>query len=352
MALTKEPDEASAVRLERLRRELAERREQLAALTERWHTEKEHITKISTAKEELERLRGEAERAERDLDLARASELRYGRIPELEQQLAAATAALATAQAQRNLSAVTARRWGELASRNVVSQQAEDERRGDLAAREAMMAEATANVNRLRALLGFNRLVAPFDGTVTSRATEVGALIVAGDTRSPPLFTISDKSRLRIYVRVPQAFAGAVAPGLKAQFTVPDRPDRVFGAELERSADAVDVQSGTMLVQLVADNAEGLLKPGSYAQVRLELPPSAAAAAVRVPASALIFRREGTAVAVVNSEGVVEIRPVRIAQDLGAELEIDSGLSLGDWIIDSPSDAIRSGDRVRMNRPG
>ena len=272
--------------------------------------------------------------------------------PELEQQLAAATAALATAQAQRNLSAVTARRWGELASRNVVSQQAEDERRGDLAAREAMLAEAAANVNRLRALLGFNRVVAPFDGIVTSRATEVGALIVAGDTRSSPLFTISEMSRMRVYVRVPQAFAGAVVPGLRAGFTVPDQPDRVFAADLERSAGAVDEQSGSMLVQLVADNAEGLLKPGSYAQVRLELPPSAASAAVRVPASTLIFRREGTAVAVVNGEGVVEIRPVRIAQDLGAELEIGTGLSLGDWVIDSPSDAIRSGDLVRVNRPG
>jgi RND family efflux transporter MFP subunit len=272
--------------------------------------------------------------------------------PELEQQLAAATAALATTRAQRDLSAVTARRWGQLATRAIVSQQAEDERRGDLAAKEAMQAEAAANVNRLRALLSFNRVVAPFDGTVTSRGTEVGALIVAGDTRSPPLFTISDKSRLRIYVRVPQAFAGAIVPGLEARFTVPDQPDRVFTAELQRSADAMDVQSGTMLVQLVADNADGLLKPGSYAQVQLDLPASATSSAVRVPASALIFRREGTAVAVVNGDGVVEIRPVRIAQDLGAELEIGSGLKLSDWVIDSPSDAIRSGDRVRVNQPG
>ena len=272
--------------------------------------------------------------------------------PELEQQLAAATAALATAQAQRNLSAVTARRWGELASRNVVSQQAEDERRGDLSAREAMLAEATANVNRLRALLGFNRVIAPFDGTVTSRATEIGALIVAADTRSTPLFTVSDKSRLRVYVRIPQAFAGSIVPGIKARFTVPDYPDRVFTAELQRSADAMDVQSGTMLVQLVADNADGSLKPGSYAQARLELPPSAGAATVRVPASTLIFRRDGTAVAVVDGDGVVEIRPVRIAQDLGAELEIGAGLGLDDRVVDSPSDAIRTGDRVRVNQPG
>jgi RND family efflux transporter MFP subunit len=270
--------------------------------------------------------------------------------PEVDQQLAAATAALATAQAQLDLAAVTARRWDQLASRNVVSQQAADERRGDFAAREAMRNEAAANVNRLRALISFNQVVAPFDGVVTSRATDVGALIVAGDTRSPPLFTISDKSRLRVYIRVPQAYAGAVGPGLKAQFTVPDLPDQIFTAELARVADALDVQSGAMLVQLISDNRSGLLKPGGYAQVRLELPLSASGTVVRVPASALIFRKEGMAVAVVGSDGEVAVKPVRIAQDLGADLDIGAGLSRSDWVIDSPSDAIRSGDRVRPDR--
>lgn len=271
--------------------------------------------------------------------------------PELEQQLVAATAQLGTITAQRNLAAATARRWEELAARSIVSQQAADERRGDLAARDSMLNEATANVNRLRAQLSFNRVVAPFAGTVTSRGTDVGALIVAGDTRATPLFTISDRSRIRVYVRVPQAFAGGISPGLKAEFTVPDQPNRAFAAEIQRSAEAMDVQSGAMLVQLVAENPDGLLKPGSYAQLKLE-PPRMTAAAVRIPASALIFRGNGVAVALVNEAGLVEIRPVRISQDLGAELVIGEGVSLTDRVINSPSDAIRSGDRVRISQRG
>ncbi len=272
--------------------------------------------------------------------------------PELDQQLAAAQAALGTSTAQRNLSAATARRWEQLAGQRIVSPQAADEKRGDLAARDSQLREAGANMERLRAQLGFNRVVAPFDGIVTSRGTEVGALIVAGDTKATPLFTISDSTRMRVYVRVPQAHAGAIAPGLTALFTVPDQPDREFRATLQRSAEAMDVATGSMLVQLVAENAEGVLKPGSYAQLRLELPPAAGAATVRVPASALIFRRDGTAMAVVDAEGVVSIRPIRIARDLGAELEIGAGISPDDWVIDSPSDSIRGGDRVRPVRQG
>ncbi len=272
--------------------------------------------------------------------------------PELDQQLAAAQAALGTSTAQRNLSAATARRWEQLSGQRIVSAQAADEKRGDLAARDSQLREAGANMERLRAQLGFNRVVAPFDGTVTSRGTEIGALIVAGDTKATPLFTVSDSSRMRVYVRVPQAYAGAIAPGLAALFTVPDHPDREFTAILQRSAEAMDVASGSMLVQLTAENADGALKPGSYAQLRLELPPLAGAATVRVPSSALIFRRDGTAMAVVDGEGVVTIRPVRIARDLGSELEIGAGLSLEDWVIDSPSDSIRNGDRVRTVRQG
>ncbi|WP_149536494.1 efflux RND transporter periplasmic adaptor subunit [Siccirubricoccus phaeus] len=268
--------------------------------------------------------------------------------PDLDQQLAAAEAAVATARAQRDLAARTAQRWNELNARAVVSQQATDERRGDLAARTAQLSQAEAEVNRLRALTGFKQVTAPFDGTVTSRAIDVGGLIVSGSTSSPPLFTVTDMSHLRLYVRVPQAYTGSIRQGMKAEFSVPEYPDRSFTAELTRTADAVDVQSGAMLVQFTVDNADGALKPGGYAQVRLELPPQASAAPqLRVPASALIFRASGTAIAVVDAEGRVVVKPVRIARDLGAELDIASGLERGDRVIDSPSDAIRSGDQVR-----
>ncbi|MDO9710416.1 efflux RND transporter periplasmic adaptor subunit [Paracraurococcus lichenis] len=269
--------------------------------------------------------------------------------PDLDQQLAAAEAATATARAQRDLASRTAQRWNELSARNVVSQQATDERRGDLAARTAQLSQAEAEVNRLRALTGFKQVLAPFDGVVTSRAIDVGGLIVSGSTSSPPLFTVTDMSRLRLYVRVPQAYTGSIRTGMKAEFIVPEYGDRSFTAELTRTSDAVDVQSGAMLVQFAADNRDGALKPGGYAQVRLELPPEPSAAPqLRVPASALIFRAGGTSIAVVDAEGRVTVKPVRISRDLGAELDIASGLEATDRVIDSPSDAIRSGDKVRL----
>lgn len=272
--------------------------------------------------------------------------------PEVDQQLVAASAALATAQAQRDLAAVTAARWERLVSDNAVSQQEADERRGDFAAREAMRNEAQANVQRLRALTGFRRIVAPFDGVVTSRDTDVGALIAAGDGRATPLFTVADTRKLRLYVSVPQSLAAGIRPGLTARFTVPDQPDQVFEAQLVRSADAVDAQSGAMLVQLVFDNSAGRLKPGAYAQVTLDLQgPAAGASPLRVPSSALLFRKEGTAVAVVGPDNRVKVRPVRIARDFGASLELAGGLGPTEWVVNSPPDSIADGDVVRPVRP-
>lgn len=271
--------------------------------------------------------------------------------PEVDQQLAAAEAALATVRAQRDLSARSAQRWNELVSRNVVSQQATDERRGDLAARNAQLSQAEAEVNRLRALTGFKQVVAPFAGTVTSRGTDVGALIVAAATSAQPLFTITDSAKLRLYVRVPQAYAASIVPGLTAHFTVPEHGDQAFTAELTRTADALDVQSGSMLVQFTADNQSDELTPGGYAQVWIELPPRPGTTQVRIPASALIFRGDGTSVAVVDEQGKVSVKPVRIARDLGTDLDISSGLERSDWVINSPSDAIRTGDVVRPSRP-
>ncbi len=271
--------------------------------------------------------------------------------PEVDQQLAAAEAAFATARAQRDLSARSAQRWNELVSRNVVSQQATDERRGDLQARTAQLSQAEAEVNRLRALTGFNQVVAPFAGRITTRSTDVGALIVNAATSAQPLFTVTDSSVLRLYVRVPQAYAASIMPGITARFTVPEHGDQVFTAELTRTADALDVQSGSMLVQFTVNNQDDQLKPGGYAQVRIELPPQGGAAQVRIPASALIFRGDGTSVAVVDDQGKVSVKPVQIARDLGADLDISSGLTRDEWVINSPSDAIRSGDVVRPSRP-
>ena len=265
--------------------------------------------------------------------------------PEVDQQLGAARAALATADANRNLADITARRWDRLIATHAVSQQEVDQRHGDLAARQAMEKEAGADVSRLETLTNFKRIVAPFDGVITSRATDIGQLIVAGDARSEPLFSVSDTSRLRLYVNVPENYAAAIQSGLVAQFTVADHPGQVFSAELVGTAGAVNARSGAMLVQLKFDNSAGLVRPGAYAQVSLAT--RTPASGLRIPASALLFRREGLAVAVVDPRGQAHIRPVQIAQDFGAEVSISGGLGPQDLVIDSPPDDIATGDRVR-----
>jgi RND family efflux transporter MFP subunit len=268
--------------------------------------------------------------------------------PEVDQQLVAAKAAVATADANRALADITAKRWDRLLTSDAVSQQEVDQYHGQLAERQAMENEAVANVDRLKALTGFQRIVAPFDGVVTSRATDIGDLIVAGDANARPLFSVADTTKLRLYVSVPQNYAAVIKPGLTAHFTVPDLPNQTFVAQLERTADAVNPQSGAMLIQLVYDNRAGLLKPGAYAQVSLDVPVAASAQAdVRIPSSTLLFRKEGTAVAVVGPDGRVTIRPIQIAQDFGTQLAIGAGLSSSDLIVDSPSDAIATGDRVK-----
>jgi RND family efflux transporter MFP subunit len=269
--------------------------------------------------------------------------------PEVDQQLGAARAALATAGANRSLADITAKRWDRLITTHAVSQQEVDQRHGDLAAREAMENEARADVSRLQALTNFKRIVAPFDGVITSRATDIGQLIVAGDARSSPLFSVSDTNRLRLYVNVPENYAPTLQPGLVAQFTVADHPGQVFSAELVRMADAVSASSGAMLVQLRFDNSAGLVRPGAYAQV--SLPTRTPASGLRIPASALLYRHEGVAVAVVDPGERAHVRPVQIAQDFGSEVSISAGLDARDLVIDSPPDDIASGDRVKPAKP-
>ena len=273
--------------------------------------------------------------------------------PDVDQQLVAAKAALATADANRALADITAKRWDRLVVTHAVSQQEVDQNHGALAAKEALENEARANVSRLQTLTDFKRIVAPFDGVVTTRATDIGALIVAGDARATPLFSVSDTSKLRLYVSVPQSYAAAIKPGMTAHFSVPDHPNQSFTAQLVRTAGAVNTQSGAMLIQLLFDNSAGLLRPGAYAQVSLDVTPPATTqtANLRIPSSALLFRKEGTAVAVVGPDGRVTVRPVQIAQDFGAELAIGSGLNASDLVVDNPSDAITTGDKVKAALP-
>jgi RND family efflux transporter MFP subunit len=269
--------------------------------------------------------------------------------PDLDQQLSQAQADLLTARANAALASTTAVRWKLLFKTNSVSQQDVDAKNGDLAAKQAIVKATQANVERLEVLEGFKRIVAPFDGIVTARLTDVGALINAGSGAGLELFVVSDTHKLRLYVNVPQIYAARVASGTKAQISVPERPGQTFLATVEASAQSVDPASGATLVQLAVDNEARKLVPGAYANVRFDLP--LAAANLSVPASALIFDHNGTQVAALGPGNRVVFKPVKVARDLGDTIEISSGLTADDRIIDSPPDGIGSGDAVRIG-PG
>jgi RND family efflux transporter MFP subunit len=270
-------------------------------------------------------------------------------IPDQDQQLAQARADLGTAVANQRLSKQTAVRWNDLAKQNAVAPQDVDTKNADLAAKNAAVASAQANVDRLVALEGFKRITAPFAGTVTSRSVDVGALVTVGtgsSTGASPLFTVADDTKVRIYVNVPQNYSAQIHPGMTATFTVPQHPGQVFTATLSGNAQSVNAQSGTVLIQLQADNAQNLLNPGDYAQVTFDLP--AAQNAIRIPASALIFGDNGTAVALVGADGKVLVKPVTILRDYGTEVEVASGLTRSDKVIDNPPDSLRAGDTVKV----
>ncbi|AOH83515.1 efflux transporter periplasmic adaptor subunit [Sphingomonas panacis] len=266
--------------------------------------------------------------------------------PEVDQQLAAAQADYQTARANQQLAASTATRWKTMLAKDAVSKQETDEKVGDLAAKTALSNAASANVNRLRYTQGFTRLIAPFSGVVTTRSTNVGSLVTAGSAASTPLFTVSDISRIRIYVKVPQAYSSQVHPGMDVKLTLPEYPGRTFTAQMTRSADAVDTSSGTVLVELQAANGDRALKPGAYAQA--SFPVAGGGSAVELPASAMIIGQAGTQVAIVGNDGRALLKTVTIAHDLGDRVQISAGLSANDRVIDSPPDSLQSGDRVQI----
>lgn len=265
--------------------------------------------------------------------------------PDVDQQLAQARADLAKAKADAELAKTTAARWQAMLGTDAVSKQEVDEKLGDYAAKQAAENAARANVERLSATQGFQRIVAPFDGVVTSRSTDVGALISAGGGSGPELFTVADTHKLRVYVQVPQRYVPAIRAGQTATMTVPEYPGREFEAKIETTAHAISAASGGTLVQLAVDNADGTLLPGGYADVSLALPGGGRGASV--PASCLIFDGSGMHVALLGADDKVKMTPIEITRDLGKTVEV-AGLQSGDRIIDSPPDSLRDGDRVRL----
>jgi RND family efflux transporter MFP subunit len=269
--------------------------------------------------------------------------------PDLDQQLLQARADLASAEASAKLSEATLGRRRTLIASNFVSMQEIDERTADLSNKNGSVKADQANVERLEALAGYKKITVPFDGIVTSRDTDVGALINAGGTTGPAMFTISDIRKLRVYVNVPQTYVPAIKIGAKAVITMPEYPTKTFLATVEASSQSVDVNSGTTRMQLGLDNSKGELMPGGYANVRMSL--TRDAVPLHIPASALIFNQSGLRVATVGSDDKVLFKTVTIARDLGRDIELGSGLSPDDRIIVAPPDGLSDGDQVRIAAP-
>ena len=263
--------------------------------------------------------------------------------PALDQQLAQAQANLQQAKANLWVSQSNYNRQVDLLSKKVISQQDFDTQSGDLQARQAAVNADEANVRQLQATEAFKVLRVPFDGIISARNTDIGALINAGSGAS--LFTISQVSPLRVYVNVPERLAASVKTGASANLTFEAFPGTKFPAEVVTTAGAIDPSTRTLLTQLSVSNSDGKLFPGAYAVVHFEL--ESDSKAMLVPENVLLFRSEGPSVGVVGPDGKVSIRKVTIARDLGTNLQVE-GLSENDQVIVNPSDSLADGDVVHV----
>jgi RND family efflux transporter MFP subunit len=266
--------------------------------------------------------------------------------PELDQQLRQAKADLLTAQANSRIAQATAKRVHALLPSQSVSIQQDDEAAADAAAKSALVAGAQANVERLNQLTGFERVIAPYDGVVTARETDVGDLINAGSGNGRELFRVADTNKLRIRVQVPQSYAARINPNITASLAFPEYPGRRFAAKFARTADAIDPNARTLLIELEEDNANHELYPGGYTDVHFTL--RVAQRGVTVPANALLFRAEGVRVASVSNDGVVRLHQVTLGRDFGTTIELTTGIEPGEKIVLNPPAALTDGAHVHL----
>ena len=266
--------------------------------------------------------------------------------PTVDQQLDQARATLKQAQAALDLSQITYLRDQDLFKRRVIAAQDLDNAAGDFRVKQATVGADEAAVRNLEAQENFKMLRAPFDGIVTARNTDIGALIVSGSGN--PLFVVAKNSPLRVYINVPESMAPYVHAGVKADLTFGSFPNRTFPGAVVSTAGAIDPNSRTLLTEIQIPNTTGELFPGAYAMVRLQT--AGSPNALVVPATALLFRAEGPAVALVGPDDKVEIRKVKVRRDFGNKLELE-GIGPKDRIIVTPSDGIGDGMRVEVNAP-
>ena len=270
--------------------------------------------------------------------------------PEIDQQLHQAQSQLETAQANYDLAKITSDRWQFLLKSNSVSKQETDQAVANQAGQKAVVDSNSANVRRLEQLQSFEKVYAPFDGVITARSTDIGALINAGSSaQSKELFHMAAISTLRVFVPVPEVYSNAARPGAAATLTLDEYPGHIFRGALVRDSSAIDPASRTLLVEVDVSNPDGLLLPGAYVSVHLKLP--ATIRSVTIPANTLLFRREGLRVGVVRV-GRANLVPVAIGRDYGANVEIVSGLQAADSIILDPSDSLEKGSPVHVQQGG
>jgi len=266
--------------------------------------------------------------------------------PELDRQLQQARADLENAEANLQLAKITAARWQHLLETDSVSHQETDQAVSDLHSKQALLNSSKANVGRLEQLQAFERVTAPFDGVVTARNTDVGALVQAGDNSGPKeLFHMAAIQTLRVYVAVPEIYAPSVKTGEQAKLTLDAFPGEALTGTIVRNADAIDATARTLNVEVDVPNPTGRLLPGAYAFVHLRIPPHPGS--VTIPSNALLFRAEGLRVGVVRN-GHVELTPISIGQDYGSSIEVISGLSARDAVIVNPSDSLANGVAVKL----
>jgi RND family efflux transporter MFP subunit len=266
--------------------------------------------------------------------------------PEVDAQYRQAKADLASAEANSHLARTTAARYQELRKTGLVAAQDVDNAQGDADAKTAQLESAHQNLQRLAQLESFNRITAPFDGVVTARRVDVGALINQGNTTGQELFHLTATTKLRVYVQVPQVYVTLIEPGATAELIFPERPDRRFPARIVSTARSIDATTRTLLTQLEADNAKGEMLSGSFAQVHLAMP--AGMSSLRLPSNTLLFRADGLHVATVDANNQVHLNTVRVGRDYGSEIEILSGVSQDDRVIINPADSLLAGTTVRV----
>jgi RND family efflux transporter MFP subunit len=271
--------------------------------------------------------------------------------PEVDQELSQAEAARQQIQAQLELAKTSAERWNNLRKSDSVSQQEADQETSAYTQAQANVAAADANVRRLQEMESFKNIYAPFSGVITQRNTDVGALISAGSSSGQKgLFNLAQLDPLRVYVSVPQMYSPSVRQGMTAYLELDEYPGEKFAGKVVRSADAIDPATRTLLTEVDVDNSKGRLLPGAYAQVHFAIP--VPMTRISVPVNALLFRAEGSRIAVVGPDKKIKLKSVVIGRDFGTKVEILNGLNPDDQIVVNPADSLEDGEQVHVKGEG